>query len=83
MKDEFNEFMKDDARTFRKVKDGSKHGLFFIFYSGHGCINDYNTAGIDVNGDLIDLDENYVDEIASNANTTLIAFFDCCRNKQI
>ncbi len=75
--------MEADARSFRKVKDGSKHGQFFIYYSGHGCINDYNTAGVDIKGDLIELDYDYAEEIGCNANTTLICFFDCCRSKQI
>ena len=64
-----------------KLTDGSKYGQFFIYYSGHGCINDFRTAGVDVNGDLIELENDYVDEIACQANTNLVAFFDCCRNK--
>ena len=75
--------MYNDARSFRNAKDGSKHGLFFIYFSGHGCINGFHTAGVDINGDIINIDYDFVDEISCNPNTTLVAFFDCCRTKYI
>ncbi len=48
--------MREDARILGKVMDGSKHGQFFIYYSGHGCVRNFNTAGVDINGDLIEFD---------------------------
>ncbi len=73
--------MVEDALSLTNVKDGSKYGQFFLFYSGHGCISDFRTAGVDVLGETIELEDDYVDDIACRPNTSLVAFFDCCRNK--
>ncbi len=61
--DVFDWFMKRHANTLGKVKDGSKHGLFFIYYCGHGCISNSSTAGVDILGELIELND-YIEEIS-------------------
>jgi hypothetical protein len=37
------------------------------------------TAGVDINGDLILLEEEIIDDFISYENTTAIAFLDCDR----
>ncbi len=74
--------MEEDATNLGYNGDDSKHGLFFIYYSGHGCISDLKTAGIDMNGDVIRLEHDLIDEITCRPNTTLIAYLDCCRTRR-
>ena len=40
---------KEEAKKFNKIKDPSQHALFFIYYSGHGCMSKNKTAAINVN----------------------------------
>ena len=40
------------------------------------------TAGLDMNGEVIRLEYDIIDDITCRSNTTLIAFLDCCREKR-
>ncbi len=68
-----------EARKFNKLKDPSQHALFFIFYSGHGCMSQNKTAAIDINQEIFEIENDIVEEVSCRANTTTIAFLDCCR----
>jgi len=52
--------------------------LFFIYYSGHGTIEDALTVGHTVKGEPIGLEE-FGRQLAGRANTFVICLFDCCR----
>ena len=71
--------MEEDATKLGQRTDGSQHGVFFIYYSGHGCMFDNKTHGIDIQNEYIKLEEDILDDISCRSNTTLVAFFDCCR----
>ena len=47
----YEKFIEKEAAKLGQMTDGSQHGLYFIYYSGHGCIVNHRTAGIDINGD--------------------------------
>ncbi len=54
--------MREDASK-GQGSDDSKYGQFFIYYSGHGCLINYSTAGIDINGKIIEFYDNYIIEM--------------------
>jgi len=41
---------------------------------------DNKTHGIDIQNEYIKLEEDILDDISCRSNTTVVAFFDCCRN---
>ena len=56
----FLRFIVNEARSIHKIKkDKSYHGLFIIYYSGHGVMPGAMTCGVDSNHELIPL-ETYV-----------------------
>jgi hypothetical protein len=46
-------------------------------------MNDYKTAAIDINSDLIDIENDIIENVNCRSNTTTIAFLDCCRVTQL
>jgi hypothetical protein len=54
------------------------HGLYFIYYTGHGININGRTFGVDKDGDYFPI-EDFVNKAAVYKNTTVIGFFDCCR----
>jgi len=79
---EFREFMTDRAKNLSKAFDSRGNPLYsllFVYYSGHGIDLNGQVVGIDIDGQYISL-ETFVYEIACKKNTTVIAFFDCCRS---
>jgi len=72
-------------RNFKSLEESaatlSRHhtqGLYFIYYSGHGTLEDGHTWGHTVTGEKFDLDQ-MAKSLSAKANTFVIAFFDCCR----
>jgi len=64
--------------SFAQNLSPSESALFFIYYSGHGTLQDADTWGHTVKGEPFNLDE-MVKTLATCPNTYVIGFFDCCR----
>jgi hypothetical protein len=72
------------AKLFSSSYDSKLVPLFsqFIFYySGHGKNMNGQTVGIDSDGEPIYL-EKLLYDISKLKNTTIIGFFDCCRENE-
>jgi len=55
-----------------------QNALFFLYYSGHGTLEDGLTVGHTVKGERIPLEE-FGRQLACRSNTFVICLFDCCR----
>jgi len=53
------------------------HTLFFVYYYGPGIVENGRTYGVTEEGN-IDL-ENFIEDLASRANSYVVAFLDCSR----
>ncbi len=80
VKKHFETFIAEEAEAigYEEHKE-HKNAIFFIYYSGHGCMLNGRTAGIDIEGNPINFDAEFIDEVGSRKNITLISFLDCCR----
>jgi len=79
---EFKSFMLDSAKENARKKDDDGNPVFsyyFIYYSGHGKMHKSATAGIDYDNAIVPI-EDYLFKVAAYKNTTVIGFFDCCRD---
>jgi hypothetical protein len=68
------EDIKKEARGL-----GTKKGLFFIYYSGHGFIDKNGMTGIYNRDDEFLLLERHVRSCACFANSYFVLILDCCR----
>jgi hypothetical protein len=59
------------------MKDSTSNILFFIYYSGHGLMENH-TYGVNQMDDRIPIEE-WVRKISKFPRVFTIALFDCCR----
>jgi len=79
IRSEYRKTLLKDAKT---KKANGIYSQYFIYYSGHGRMNNNSTMGIDLENNDIEIEE-FVYSIASRRNCTVLAILDCCRNKMI
>jgi len=78
--DPISEKFDEISSKAAQAKRGKKI-LFFIYYSGHGAVENNMTIGFTLSGKKFDL-ESQIRELSLRSNILVIGFLDCCRTFQ-